>query len=166
MLLTGVLETRTSTSGVREKRALMRDDLPTLLLPMKHTWNTHRQRDITCRYCILHRCVVLMMLCKVLNDLVDSAIFAEFDSFTEFDTLLLLITRQMEVNTIHSSSDRSRAVFNSVPFWAHRWALKSVRLWICSYISVNPIYINEAAGGLKVTLACPAPLTTDRTILT
>lgn len=39
-LLTGVLETRTSTSGVRENRALMRDDLPTLLLPIKHTWKT------------------------------------------------------------------------------------------------------------------------------
>lgn len=36
-LLTGVLETLTSTSGVRENRALMRDDFPTLLLPMKHT---------------------------------------------------------------------------------------------------------------------------------
>lgn len=39
-LLTGVLETLTSTSGVRENRALMRDDLPTLLLPIKHTWKT------------------------------------------------------------------------------------------------------------------------------
>lgn len=35
---TGVLETLTSTSGVRENRPLMRDDLPTLLLPIKHTW--------------------------------------------------------------------------------------------------------------------------------
>lgn len=35
--LTGVLETRTSTSGARENRARMREDLPTLLLPMKHT---------------------------------------------------------------------------------------------------------------------------------
>lgn len=37
-ILTGVLETLTSTSGVSENRHLMRDDLPTLLLPIKHTW--------------------------------------------------------------------------------------------------------------------------------
>ena len=37
-ILTGVLETLTSTSGVSENRPLMRDDLPTLLLPIKHTW--------------------------------------------------------------------------------------------------------------------------------
>lgn len=47
------METRTSTSGVRENRPLMSDDLPTLLLPMKHTWeraHTHRRRHTQNRF--------------------------------------------------------------------------------------------------------------------
>lgn len=52
-LLTGVLETRTSTSGVRENRPLMRDDLPTLLLPMKHTWKIHTSCSfVNYRHCL------------------------------------------------------------------------------------------------------------------
>lgn len=37
-LLTGVLEILTSTPGLRENRHLISDDFPTLLRPIKHTW--------------------------------------------------------------------------------------------------------------------------------
>lgn len=34
---TGFLETLTSTSGARANKAFIREDFPTLLLPIKHT---------------------------------------------------------------------------------------------------------------------------------